>query len=285
LRPGTVFNAATFKDPAEVWFKGDFDLVTAGRRDETRWALSLAAPGLTEYKFAGQALPLQGLAGTFQFGRDRLDIERMTAGLMGGRLTASGQIDRFSTTKTYSAALQFDSISFGALAALYSPATKTAGELSGGLRFVGSNRPSDKVRGSGSATIRDGNIFAIPLLGPLSPLVAAVLPGSKATYGQARQANADFSIRDGVFSVSDFRGLTTAFVIKGGGDINYETHAVDLEARINTRGPTGVLLFPVSKLLEYEARGTIKEPRWMPKVLGLPSRLIPGARPKPVKQP
>ncbi|MGI8604687.1 MAG: AsmA-like C-terminal region-containing protein [Verrucomicrobiales bacterium] len=278
VRPGTTLYGATFKEAAEFWFKGDFDLTGKKTRSDTRWGLSVAAPGVTEFTFGGQPLPLHGLSGTCQFRRDHLDIERVSAGLMGGKVTSSGQIDRFSTTQDYSAALQFDGISFGALATLYSPGTQTGGELSGGLRFVGSSRPEEKVRGSGSGTIRDGNIFAIPLLGPLSPLVAAVLPGTKASYGQARQASADFSIQNGVFTVKDFRGLTTAFVIKGGGDVNYETKEVDLEARINTRGPAGVLLFPVSKLLEYEALGTAREPGWRPKVFGLPARLIPGRR-------
>jgi hypothetical protein len=39
---------------------------------------------------------------------------------------------------------------------------------------------------------------------------------------------------------------------------------------ISLRGAPGVLLFPVSKLFEYEARGSMKEPGWKPKHLGIP---------------
>jgi hypothetical protein len=66
-----------------------------------------------------------------------------------------------------------------------------------------------------------------------------------------------------------------AFVIKGGGEINLESKRVDLQARINTRGPTGMLLYPVSRLLEFEAQGTINDPAWTPGVLNLPGKLLP----------
>ena len=278
VQTGTRFHQAAFRDSPDLRLSGRFDL-DASDGDATRWTLGVTAPGVTEYEFAGQKLPLQDVTGTLHFLRDRLEVDRATARLFGGKVTGTATIDRISSTKDYSAALQFDGISFAPLATLFSPGTETGGQLSGGIRFLGSTRPDDKLRGSGSASIKDGNVFAIPLLGPLSPLISAVLPGTRAGYGKARQAGATFRLQNGVVAVRDFEALTTAFVIKGGGDINYETNRVDLGARLNTRGPTGILLFPVSKLLEYEATGTVKEPGWQPKVLSLPSKIIPGLGP------
>lgn len=274
VEAGARLHGATLVDASEARLRGQIDL--SGSDRETRWTLTVHAPGRIEYSFGGQPLPLMGLEGACEYRRGRLEVDRVTAGLLGGRVTGTAQVDRFATTREYSAALQFDGVSFAGLAALYSPETRTGGVLSGGLRFHGSGRGEQKVRGSGSATVKDGNVFAIPLLGPLSPLVAAVLPGSRASYGQARKAEADFLIHDGIVTVRDFEALTTAFVIKGGGDINYTTRRVNLEARVNTRGPTGILLFPVSKLLEYEALGTTQDPEWRPKVLSLPGKLLRG---------
>ena len=127
----------------------------------------------------------------------------------------------------------------------------------------------------GQATIRDGDIFALPLLGPLSPLLSAVLPGTKSGYSKAREARASFTLADGQLTTRDFEALTTAFVIKGGGEISLDTKAVKLQARVNTRGPTGMLLYPVSRLLEFEAGGTTTDPGWKPAVLTLPGRLLP----------
>jgi hypothetical protein len=36
-----------------------------------------------------------------------------------------------------------------------------------------------------------------------------------------------------------------------------------------------MLLYPVSRLLEFEAQGTINDPAWTPGVLNLPGKLLP----------
>jgi hypothetical protein len=271
----------TVRDPATARFQGIFETPkkAATAADQTRWSLAVESEGIVDWDVGGRSLPLEKLAFQAQFRRNRLDIPRATASLMGGTLTGSGEIDRLSTTQDFVAAVQADAVGFGALARLYAPETATSGQLSGGFRVTGRARPENKqpvrLRGSGQATIRDGDIFALPLLGPLSPMLSAVLPGTKSGYSKAREARATFSLDDGLLVTRDFEALTTAFVIKGGGQINFNTEQVNLQARINTRGPTGMLLYPVSRLLEYEARGTTTEPAWKPMVLSLPGKLLP----------
>jgi hypothetical protein len=274
------FQQFSLRDPATARFQGIFEAEKRSEKsDRTRWSLAVEAPGTVDWELGGKQLPLEQLKFQADFRRDRLDVPRATARLLGGAVTGSGEIDHLSSTQDFIAAVQADEVAFGPLAQVYSPGTETAGQLSGGFRLAGRGQPSatesQDFRGAGQATIREGDIFALPLLGPLSPLLSAVLPGTKTGYSKARDARASFSLSDGKLTTRDFEALTTAFVIKGGGEIDMNTKKVKLQARVNTRGPTGMLLYPVSRLLEYEADGTTADPAWRPAVLTLPGKLIP----------
>lgn len=280
LLPPLRVQLLSLRDPATARFQGIFEgEARAAKADRSRWSLAVESSGIVDWEFGGKPLPLEELKFQADFRRDRLDIPRATARLLGGRVTGSGEIDRFATTRDFIAAVQADGVSFGPLAKVYSPGSDTSGQLSGGFRLAGRGQPppgeSKDFRGAGQATIRDGDIFALPLLGPLSPLLSAVLPGTKSGYSKAREARASFTLADDQLTTRDFEALTTAFVIKGGGEISLDTKSVKLQARVNTRGPTGMLLYPVSRLLEFEAGGTTTDPGWKPAVLTLPGRLLP----------
>jgi AsmA-like C-terminal region len=278
IRAGTRFRDFVVTDPAEAGFQGVFDLKARPGFDRTRWSLTFKNPGTTEIAVAGKNLPLQQLAFVADYRRNRLDLHKATARLLGGGLAGSAQIDRLSGSKDYSLAVQADNVSLPALAKIYSPDTTTGGQFSGGFRLTGQDQPGSKPRGAGQVEIKDGDIFALPLLGPLSPLLSSVLPGTKTGYSKARRATTTFSLADGLLTTRDFEATTNAFVLKLDGQVNLENKQVNLQARVNTRGPTGLLLYPVSKLLEFEAPGTTVDPGWRPRVLSLPGRLIPDFR-------
>jgi hypothetical protein len=274
------FQMLSLRDPAAARFQGIFEAEKrATEANRNRWSLIVESAGIVDCELGGRLLPLEKLRLQADFRRDRLDIPRATAGLFGGMVTGTGEVDRLASTQDFIAAVQADNVGFGPLARVYSPGSATEGQLAGGFRLAGRGQPAaaetKNLRGAGQMTIRDGDIFALPLLGPLSPLLSAVLPGTKTGYSKARQANATFALENGVLTTRDFEALTGAFIIKGGGQVNLDTSRVDLMARVNTRGPTGMLLYPVSRLLEYEANGTTADPAWKPAVLTLPGKLIP----------
>jgi hypothetical protein len=274
------FQQLTLRDPAMAQFQGVFDAEKRSPENvRTRWSLNLEAPGTIDWKFSDKSLPLQEVKVEAEFQRGRLEFQRTSASLLGGSVTGTGEVNTLAATQDFVATVQAENVGFGALAKIYAPGTLTAGQLSGGFRLTGNGRPdandSLNLQGSGQAVVREGDIFAMPLLGPLSPLLSSMLPGTKSGYSQARDARASFALSDGLLTTRDFEALTMAFVIKGGGEINLESKRVDLQARINTRGPTGMLLYPVSRLLEFEAQGTINDPAWTPGVLNLPGKLLP----------
>ncbi len=265
IKEGFEYQSAEFTAPPVWRLTGVFDTWWADG-DASDYTVKVATSGQTNYSFAGKQLPLNGLLCTVHAHAGRVDITDTTAGLLGGGMTVAAQVDQHDVT----AAVQLDRVSFGSLAAVYEPDYKTVGELSGGFSFSLREGPDGgrlPMRGQGRATIKDGNIFALPMLGPLSGVVSAVLPGSQKAYSVARQAGWSFTVQDGMIATKDFEATSNAFVLKGEGSVNYDTGKVDLTARMNVRGPTGILLFPVSKLLEYSATGTLHDPGWHPKLL------------------
>ena len=133
-------------------------------------------------------------------------------------------------------------------------------DLAGALGSAGS------LNGAGTATIEEGDVFTIPLFGPLSKLIRNVLPeGNKTGYSVAREAKATFRLENGVLKTEDLEALTNAFRFTGRGRVDCADKTVAFDAAVNTRfAPTRMLLTPVSKLLEYTCEGTLTEPKWRP---------------------
>jgi hypothetical protein len=84
---------------------------------------------------------------------------------------------------------------------------------------------------------------------------------------EARKGSATFTVDTGVISTSDFLVEGTGFSMMGGGKLFYLDDKMNFDVRINARGLPGVLLFPVSKLLEYTSTDALSKPTWRPKIV------------------
>ena len=65
----------------------------------------------------------------------------------------------------------------------------------------------------------DGDIFAIPVFGPLSGMLSAIIPG--AGYSVAHKANASFKVEEGVIHTDDFKVSGKLFGMVGHGDVRF----------------------------------------------------------------
>src|SRR5690606_34336944 len=112
------------------------------------------------------------------------------------------------------------------------------------------------------ARISDGYLFAIPVLGPLSKLLASGNGNGNGKGGNiAKEAKASFRVEKGVIVSRDIEALTKAFRVKAAGTVSLLDQSVDLEAVVNTRGDlSSAVLTPVSELLTYSCTGTVREP-------------------------
>ena len=89
------------------------------------------------------------------------------------------------------------------MADLYFKYETARGHLSGTYDWTGLGSDARSMRGKGSAQVTDGDIFAIPIFGPLSGILSAIIPG--VGYSLAHKANASFTVKEGVIHTDDFK--------------------------------------------------------------------------------
>ncbi|HEV2842867.1 MAG TPA: AsmA-like C-terminal region-containing protein [Chthoniobacterales bacterium] len=224
--------------------------------------LTVDAPAGMDYVFLGKTLPVDRVSGRLLFTDNRLQLGDIQGALFGGAIRGTADISLAKGDPRYQANLAVDGLDFPRVAALYFNHETARGRLSGRYDWTGLGSDARSMQGKGSARVTDGDIFAIPIFGPLSGLLSAVIPG--AGYSLAHKANASFAAEEGVIHTDDFKVSGKLFGMVGRGDIRFLDDKLDFDIRIDASGP-GVLLTPVYKLFEYKGEGSISKPTWRPK--------------------
>ena len=147
---------------------------------------------------------------------------------------------------------------------LYFKYKTSQGELGGDFDFGGDGGERAALNGTGKVEVRNGNVFAIPVFGPLSELMNKFFAG--AGYSVAHEATAPFTIRNGVIHTEKLKVAGKLFAMVGHGDIDFIKNDLDFDIRIDANGP-GALLTPFYQLFEYHGSGSLTKPIWRPKHL------------------
>jgi len=206
------------------------------------------------------------------------DIRR--AALMGGDVVLRAIVSIDDKDPTFSADVKLNRVNFAQLTELYFKYNDSKGVMSGNYKFRARMGQENLMLGSGSIRVEDGNVFAIPVLGPFSEILGTILPG--VGYQTARAATADFTAANEIINTKNLVIEGAGFSMHGAGDIHFMTSRLDMSMRINARGIPGIVFYPVSKLLEYISTGTVGKPAWRPKII---PRIKPSAAPKPQQSP
>ncbi len=216
------------------------------------------------YNFAGKDLPLENVRGELHFNGPRLKLHDARARLFGGDVSVEADISIVRENPGHTARIEADGVDFESLTRLYFDYADSKGRMSGDYAYRMGDGPRE-MTGSGRVQVVQGNVFAIPVLGPFSGILNNLVPGMGFTI--ARKAEATFTIDRGVIHTDDFEVEGQGFSLYGQGDLFFLDDRMDFSVRINARGMPGVLLFPVSKLLEYVADEKLTRPNWRPKNL------------------
>ncbi len=232
----------------------------------THLEIGINAPGGMDYTFLGKTLPFDSASGQLLFTDDRLQLQKVEAALFSGTISGAADISLAKNDPRYHANLAVSGINFPRLTDLYFKYQTTHGKLSGAYDFTGVSSESRSMRGSGKVEVTDGNVFAIPIFGPLSDLLGKIFP--QVGYSIARKATADFTIKQGVIHTDNLNVAGKLFGMLGHGDIRFADDKLDMDVRINANGP-GLVLLPVYKLFEYKGEGSLSKPTWRPKHLPL----------------
>ncbi len=250
------------KNPPMLLIDGIVDMRKPPRR--TKLDITLNAP-VIDYTFCGKDLHFQDVTGKLNFVDGRMKMTDIRAELFGGTMKGDADISLLKSKPGHAAQLEFEGINFSKLTKLYFDYDESQGKLSGHYNFTGAGDDGRVMRGDGQLTVMEGHVFAIPFLGPFSEILNKLVPGMG--YQKARRASATFSIAGGFLETKDFVIEGRGFSMIGDGKIGFLDDRLDFDMRLNAQGLPGVLLFPVSKLLEYETRGKFSKPAWRAKII------------------
>jgi hypothetical protein len=230
----------------------------------TRLEVKVEGANGMDYVFLGKTLPFDRISARLLFTNDRLQIIDLRGALLSGMLRGNADISLARNDPRYRANISVSEINFPLLTDLYYNYKTALGLLSATYDFTGLGSDPRTMRGRGKVEVTNGDVFAIPIFGPLSGILNRILPGSG--YSIAHKASADFKIDQGIIHTDDFDADGTLFGMLGHGDVHFLDDKLDFNLRLKMKGP-GVLLTPVYKLLEYAGTGSLKKPDWRPAVL------------------
>ena len=229
----------------------------------TRLEINADGANGMDYVFLGKTVSFDHISARLLFTPDRLQITDVRGALLAGALRGNADISLARNDPRYRASLALSGINFPLLTDLYYNYKTAQGVLSGTYDFSGLGTDWRSMRGRGKVEISNGNVFAIPIFGPLSGILNHIVPGSG--YSIAHEATAALKIENGTIHTDDFEAAGALFSMLGHGDVHFLDDKLDFSLRLNMKGP-GVLLTPMYKLFEYAGTGSLKKPDWHPKV-------------------
>jgi len=228
----------------------------------TRLDIKVDGASGMDYVFLGKTLPFDRVSARLLFTNDRLQINDVRADFLSGALRGNADISLARNDPRYRATLSVSEINFPRLTDLYFKYKTAQGLLRGTYEFNGLGGDWRTMRGSGKVEVSNGDVFAIPIFGPLSGILNHIVPGSG--YSIAHKADAKFTVENGIIHTEDFEAAGSLFSMLGNGDIHFLDDKLDFNLRLDMKGP-GIVLMPMYKLFEYAGEGSLKKPDWHPK--------------------
>jgi hypothetical protein len=223
--------------------------------------------GRFPYSVFGKKLPFEDVHAEVRNreGMIRFDV---VGSVLGGTATLKGLVNDNREPNPYEGELRMDAISFQRFAQVYSPGNESVGDISGHFKFTGRMNDWRALKGGGALFILNGNLLALPVLGPLTPVIGALLPPPIKGYNVAKNADCTFEVSDGFIVTKNISAESSAFRISSSGNIDFIRDDIDFNAEVSIRGITGLVLFPVTKLLAYKGSGTVSDTKWTPRIFG-----------------
>ena len=254
-----------FHEPPTLILNGKF----AGRKNEpenTRFRVALETEEQTDYPFLGKMLPLHRLGADVIVEGSEITVKDLSFATVGGSANGSVFVNVGpGGNSSYRGAIKWDDLSFPEISRVYEFEEEEQGLLTGSIDFRGSNGGIRSFNADGLIGIRQGNLVSVPILGPLSPVVAGMLGDKSRGYQKAKDASSTFAIRNGVLQTKDFVAVSKSVTLTGEGWIDLATEKMDMTVRVNARGLLGFLTLPLQPfkgIFQFRGTGEYSKPKW-----------------------
>ncbi|MFN2509253.1 MAG: AsmA-like C-terminal region-containing protein, partial [Chthoniobacterales bacterium] len=144
----------------------------------THLEIGIEAPSGMDHVFLGKNLPFDRVRGKLLISDERVQLLGLEGAVFDGAVRGTADISVAKNDPRYSAAVTVEGVDFPRLTDLYFKYETARGRLSGSYDWHGLGDDARTMQGSGKVKVANGDVFAIPIFGPLSGLVAAIIPGA-----------------------------------------------------------------------------------------------------------
>jgi hypothetical protein len=246
-----------FTRPPFVRANGKVDL--AGEKKDLETDLTVEVEGRSPMEWTLFHVPysFESPQGTLTFKNRRLTVNMKQCGFYDGNLAGTIDLDLRSSPADYTLDLNLAKVNFKKFMTRTWRYEKSSGDLTAQAHLTGAIGDMSTMTGGGEVKIDNGDITQIPFLGALTPLI----PG----FSVADAAHGHFTAARGVLHTDDMNISSELFALIGHGGYNFITDKLDLNMRVNANAIFGIPLYPLSKIFEFHADGSMKEPNWQSK--------------------
>jgi len=246
-----------FARPPLVRSNGTVDLQSEKKDLDTDLTVEIEGKSPMEWTLFHIPYSFDNPNGTLTFKNRRLTVNMKQCGFYDGSLTGVLDMDLRENPAAYTMDLNLGKVNFKKFMIRTWHYDKSSGDLTAQTHLSGEIGRMESMTGGGEVKIDNGDITAIPFLGALTPLI----PG----FSVADAAHGHFTVAKGVIHTEDMNISSEIFALIGNGNYNFITDRLNLDMRVNANAIFGIPLYPLSKIFEFHADGTMKNPDWQSK--------------------
>jgi uncharacterized protein involved in outer membrane biogenesis len=243
-----------FSRPPLVRANGKVDLQSEKKDLDTDLVVDVEGKSPMEWTLFHVPYSFDNPNGILTFKNRRLAVNMKRCGFYDGELTGVLDLDLRGNPAAYTLDLNLGAVNFKKFMVRTWHYDKSSGQLTAQARLAGEIGRMETMTGNGEVKIDNGDITQIPFLGALTPLI----PG----FSVADAAHGHFTVAKGVIHTEDMNISSEIFALIGNGNYNFMTDKLNLDMRVNANAIFGIPLYPLSKIFEFHADGTMKKPDW-----------------------
>lgn len=251
-----------FHAPPTLAAEGNIDIRNQGR---TQLKVTVQkAPKLT-WQFLGEPVVFSDVSTEVQVDSQKVVLNRLAAQAFGGNFAGNVQVSNHRE-KRFHTEIRWNSFQMSEISEIYKFEQKGYGTLTGRISLAGIGGETQTLEGEGLCSLEKGELFAVPVFGPLSPVISAVLADRSAGFERAKDAFCNFTIRKGVIQTNDFVTHTTSLKFTGNGNADLNQKTIDMTIRMNARGLLGIVVLPIQPIIkglfQFHGKGPMSKPKW-----------------------
>jgi len=273
-----------FHRPPELKGSGVVDVTPQGR---TRLDVSFRSEDPADYKFLGENITLGQPQGQVAIRGAKVGVHHLKLNAFDGPVNANFE---YLGNDKLEGQIDWTNLSIANLATTYGFKVKGGGDSTGKIDFSLTNGKVESMGGDGNVSIKNAELFSVPIFGPLTPLIGGVLGGvlndESIGFQRAKDASFTFKIENGILKSNDFQTSTNSLKFVGDGSINLQEWSVDMNMRMNARGLLAVLtlpLRPITGLFQFHGSGPLSAPVWETTAFSTPPENLNGILQAPLK--